>query len=143
MRISRLSHGDIVGGHPQHLLSHALSRPYLQVSISTVGIYYALYTFLCLLGSLENFLYGFVVPILPYILEIRNHVDPTDTQRLTYQILTLYGATAVVAGIVIGQLADKLKSRKLPLVLGLLFALLGTAVFATSTKCKDIGQRNE
>lgn len=87
--------------------------------------------------SLENFLYGFVVPILPYILEIRNHVDPADTQRLTYQILTLYGAIAVVAGIVIGQLADKSKSRKLPLVLGLAFALLGTAVFAASTKCKD------
>ena len=88
--------------------------------------------------SLEDFLYGFVVPILPYILEIRNHVDPTDTQRLIYQILTLYGATAVAAGIVIGQLADKSESRKLPLVSGLAFALLGTTVFATATKCKDI-----
>ena len=54
----------------------------------------SIHELICLL-SLENFLYGFVVPILPYILEIRNHVDPTDTQRLIYQILTLYGATAV------------------------------------------------
>ncbi|OJJ33487.1 hypothetical protein ASPWEDRAFT_115097 [Aspergillus wentii DTO 134E9] len=81
----------------------------------------------------ESFLYGFIVPILPFILEDRSHVDPADTQRLTYQVLTLYGGVAVVSGIVIGQLADRAKSRKLPLIVGLGIAFVGTLVLATAT----------
>ncbi|KAE8382967.1 major facilitator superfamily domain-containing protein [Aspergillus bertholletiae] len=82
----------------------------------------------------ENFLYGFVVPILPYILEDRNHVEPSDTQRLTYQVLTIYGAVAVVSGLLIGHWADRINSRRAPLILGLGVALVGTIVLATSTK---------
>ncbi|KAE8365913.1 MFS general substrate transporter [Aspergillus caelatus] len=82
----------------------------------------------------ENFLYGFVVPILPYILENRNHVEPSDTQRLTYQVLTIYGAVAVISGLLIGHWADRIKSRRIPLILGLGVALVGTVVLATATK---------
>lgn len=85
--------------------------------------------------SLESFLYGFVVPILPYIFEDRNNVDPSDTQRLIYQVLTLYGGASVVSGIAIGQLADRAKSRKVPLVLGLGIAFVGTLIFAAASRC--------
>lgn len=74
-----------------------------------------------------------MIPILPYILEKRNNVDPKDTQQFTYLILTTYGATAVVSGPVIGQLTDRFKYPKIILAVGLGIALLGTVVLATST----------
>jgi MFS family permease len=73
--------------------------------------------------------------MLPFILENRNHVDPSDIQRLTYQVFTVYGAVAVVSGMIIGYLADQIRSRKLPMILGLVIAFVGTAALATATKC--------
>ncbi|KAH8205722.1 hypothetical protein TruAng_000216 [Truncatella angustata] len=87
---------------------------------------------------IESFLYSFVVPILPYLLEVRNHVDPRDTVRLTYQILTSYGIVAVISGIAIGQSADHIKSRKLPLVLGLGVAFVGTVTLACATQLSGV-----
>ncbi|KAK5991483.1 putative MFS-type transporter C18.02-like protein [Cladobotryum mycophilum] len=86
----------------------------------------------------ESFLFGFVVPILPYILEDRNHVAPEDIQRLTYQILTTYGAVAVASGLFIGQLADLAKSRQMPLIIGLGIAFTGTALLAASTNLPGV-----
>jgi MFS family permease len=54
---------------------------------------------------------------------------------LTYQVLTIYGAVAVISGLLIGHWADRIKSRRTPLVLGLGVALVGTIVLATATKC--------
>jgi MFS family permease len=73
--------------------------------------------------------------MLPYILENRNHVDRSDIQRLTYQVFTVYGAVAVVSGIIIGYLADQIRSRKHPMMLGLVVAFVGTVALATATKC--------
>ncbi|KAF3490737.1 uncharacterized protein GIQ15_00254 [Arthroderma uncinatum] len=86
----------------------------------------------------ETFVHGFVVPILPYILEKRNNVDPADTQQLTYLVLSAYGAAAVASGPVIEQLTDRIKSRKIILVLGLGVALIGTATLATSTNGRTL-----
>lgn len=82
---------------------------------------------------LESFLYSFIIPILPYMLEERNHVDPSDIQRLTYQILTLYGVVSLVSSIFIGQLADLATTRKMPLVAALVVAIIGTLAVAAAT----------
>ncbi|KAF3912371.1 hypothetical protein AA313_de0207942 [Arthrobotrys entomopaga] len=81
----------------------------------------------------ETFLYDFVVPILPYILEERNGVDPDHIQKLTYQILTVYGAVLVFSGPFIGQWADKAKSRRSPLIISLAVSVIGTVILAAST----------
>ncbi|KID80719.1 uncharacterized protein G6M90_00g006490 [Metarhizium brunneum] len=81
----------------------------------------------------ESFLYSFIIPILPYMLEERNHVDPSDIQRLTYQILTLYGVVSLVSSIFIGQLADLATTRKMPLVAALVVAIIGTLAVAAAT----------
>ncbi|KAJ6103111.1 hypothetical protein N7486_005538 [Penicillium sp. IBT 16267x] len=86
----------------------------------------------------ETFLYGFVVPILPYILQTRNHVDFSDVQRLTYLILTTYGAVSIIASVFIGQLADRAGSRKMPLVLSLALTFAGTLFLAASTNLAGI-----
>ncbi|KHN97970.1 Major facilitator superfamily domain, general substrate transporter [Metarhizium album ARSEF 1941] len=81
----------------------------------------------------ESFLYSFIIPILPYILQERNHVDPSDIQRLTYQILTLYGLVSLASSVFIGQLADLATTRKMPLVVALLVAIAGTLAVAAAT----------
>ncbi|KAK6339816.1 hypothetical protein TWF718_009206 [Orbilia javanica] len=81
----------------------------------------------------ETFLYGFIVPILPEILLERNHVGPSDLQRVTYQILTLYGAVSMASSLFIGELADRAGSRQTPLILSLITALVGTLALAVST----------
>ncbi|OAL75562.1 hypothetical protein A7D00_1161 [Trichophyton violaceum] len=98
------------------------------------------FTVACVVVTLfaETFTHGFVIPILPYILEKRNNVDPKDTQQFTYLILTTYGATAVVSGPVIGQLTDRFKYPKIILAVGLGIALLGTVVLATSTNLINV-----
>ncbi|KOS22773.1 putative MFS-type transporter [Escovopsis weberi] len=52
---------------------------------------------------------------------------------MTYIILTMYGATAIVAGLFIGHLADLFKSRRTSLILALCLALVGTIMLAAST----------
>ncbi|KAK6540422.1 hypothetical protein TWF694_009218 [Orbilia ellipsospora] len=81
----------------------------------------------------ETFLYDFIVPILPYILEQRNGVDPDDIQKLTYQILTVYGVVLVFSGPFIGQWADKAKTRRTPLIISLAVSIVGTVILAAST----------
>ncbi|KAF3136172.1 hypothetical protein TWF703_005817 [Orbilia oligospora] len=82
----------------------------------------------------ETFLYGFIVPILPEILQDRNNVPPGDIQRVTYQLLTIYGAIAMVSSMLIGELADRASSRQTPLIIALAVAFVGTLTLALSTK---------
>ncbi|KAF2212211.1 hypothetical protein CERZMDRAFT_59132 [Cercospora zeae-maydis SCOH1-5] len=82
----------------------------------------------------ESFLFAFLTPSLPYILEVRVHVDPSDIQRQTWQLFTSYGALAIIFALFIGQLSDLFKSRKAPLLLSLGFAFSGTFILAASTQ---------
>lgn len=89
-----------------------------------------------LIRYLDSFLYGFVVPLLPYLLEVRNGVAPAELQRYTYLVLTLYGGVACASAISIGHLGDSFRSRKTPLLVSLLLALLGTLILAAATECQ-------
>lgn len=84
----------------------------------------------------ETFCYGFIVPILPYMVEKRNHIDPSKTQQVTYLLLMCYGIVSTISSIFIGQLADRCQSRKGPLILSLIITLIGTVVLAVSQNCK-------
>ncbi|RDW76834.1 uncharacterized protein DSM5745_06826 [Aspergillus mulundensis] len=78
----------------------------------------------------ECFLFGFVVPILPYMLETRLALDPSQTQNLTTTLLTLYGAVSLVSAPFIAHFADKTPSRKGPLLLALAACASGTVLVA-------------
>ncbi|KAL4885818.1 major facilitator superfamily domain-containing protein [Aspergillus karnatakaensis] len=78
----------------------------------------------------ESFLFGFVVPILPYMLETRLRHDPADTQNFTTTLLTLYGVVSLVSAPCIAHFADKTPSRKVPLLLSLTACALGTGLVA-------------
>lgn len=86
--------------------------------------------------SPEIFLYGFLVPMLPYMLEERMHQDPSQTQRLTSISLALHGLVSAFGGPLIGHLADKAPNRKVPFLVALVGCIIGTFMVACTT---DVG----
>ncbi|KAJ5690051.1 MFS transporter [Penicillium macrosclerotiorum] len=87
----------------------------------------------CVALFIEIFLYGFLVPILPYMLENRLHVDPSQTQRFTSISLALHGLMSAFGGPLIGHFADKAADRRTPLLVALVGCIIGTAMVACGT----------
>jgi len=89
--------------------------------ISTVGI--GMFT--------DMFLYGLIVPVLPFMLEERVHTPKSQIQSYVSTLLAVYAAASMVASPVSGILADKLSSsRQLPFLLGLIILALATVLLA-------------
>ncbi|KAI9873174.1 MAG: hypothetical protein M1830_000751 [Pleopsidium flavum] len=82
----------------------------------------------------ELFLYGFIVPILPYMLQQRIGVNRTDTQSITSNLLGIFAGIQILMGPVIGILADKSSRRQSPLLFGLFIALAGTILMAVTLR---------
>lgn len=84
--------------------------------VSTVGI--GLFT--------DLFLYGLVVPILPFILRDRVNMPPEQIQSNVSGLLAAYAAASVLFSPPAGILADRLPTRQLPFLVGLVALLLAT-----------------
>ena len=83
---------------------------------STVGI--GLFT--------DLFLYGLVVPILPFILRDRIGIPVAETQSHVSGLLAAYAGASVLFSPVAGVIADKLSARQLPFLVGLVALLAAT-----------------
>ena len=77
----------------------------------------------------DLFLYGLIVPILPFILEDRINVPPGQVQTYTSALLAAYAGASVLSSPPVGILADKLSARQLPFLIGLLALLAATLLF--------------
>ena len=84
--------------------------------VSTVGI--GLFT--------DLFLYGLVVPILPFILRDRVQLQPDQIQSHVSALLAAYAGASVLFSLPAGIIADKLPTRQLPFLTGLAALLLAT-----------------
>lgn len=84
--------------------------------VSTVGI--GLFT--------DLFLYGLVVPILPFILQDRIHLPSSQIQSHVSALLAAYAGASVLFSPPAGVIADRLSTRQLPFLLGLTALLLAT-----------------
>lgn len=84
--------------------------------LSTVGI--GLFT--------DLFLYGIVVPILPFILTDRLHIPHHQVQTYTSALLASYAGASVLFSLPAGIIADKLPARQIPFLLGIFALLLAT-----------------
>lgn len=73
------------------------------------------------------FLYGIIVPVIPFALETRSHVDENRVQYWVSVLVAIYGAALLAFSPICGWLADRGSSRRSPLLLGLA-ALLGSTV---------------
>ncbi|KAF7917623.1 uncharacterized protein EAE98_010039 [Botrytis deweyae] len=78
----------------------------------------------------ETFLYGFLVPILGYMLQERLHINQSQIQIFTSAVLALHGALAMLSSPIIGHFADKSSNRKLWLLFSLAWCIIGTGMVA-------------
>ncbi|KAF4543453.1 Tetracycline resistance protein TetA/multidrug resistance protein MdtG [Lasiodiplodia theobromae] len=76
----------------------------------------------------DLFLYGLIVPILPYMLNDRLGIPESDVQPYVSGLLTAYAAASVLFSPVAGVLADRVSTRQAPFLLGLLSLLAATVL---------------
>ena len=69
------------------------------------------------------------------MIEVRLHIDPSQTQRLTSIVLAIHGLIALFAAPIIAHFTDKTPSRKIPLLLSLAGCFAGTLLLASSSSC--------
>ncbi|KAJ4313508.1 hypothetical protein N0V84_009385 [Fusarium piperis] len=76
----------------------------------------------------DIFLYGVIVPVLPFSLEKRVGVTTDRVQYWVSIALAVYGAALLGGSPVWGYLADRIQNRRIPMLIGLLL-LTGATVF--------------
>ncbi|KAE8356112.1 major facilitator superfamily domain-containing protein [Aspergillus coremiiformis] len=81
----------------------------------------------------DVFLYTFVVPILPYILERRLGLPVSLTQRLSFALLAESAIVSLICSPFIGHYADQMSSKKILLLASLAAALFSTILLAMAT----------
>jgi MFS family permease len=99
---------------PPFLLKYRSSTPFI---IFTIAL--AVFT--------DIFLYGLIVPVIPYSITVQAGIAEDRVQQWTAILLACYNATLFVGSPLVGWYADNSNSRRLPLLLGLL-ALAGATV---------------
>ncbi|KAJ5811348.1 hypothetical protein N7474_007649 [Penicillium riverlandense] len=84
-------------------------------------------------ASTDIFLYGLIVPVAPTALEQIVGLAKEDIQPWTSTLLALYAAALLAFSPIIGYVADRFESRRLPMLAGL-FAVGGaTALLCVGT----------
>jgi MFS family permease len=76
-------------------------------------------TTICLAVFTDIFLYGIIVPVIPYALLSRAGVPQSSVQSYVSVLLAVYGAALMVSSPFAGWYADRSSSRRLPLLFGL------------------------
>ncbi|KAK2625777.1 hypothetical protein QTJ16_005089 [Diplocarpon rosae] len=99
---------------PPYLLTVRSSKTFILVTI-------------CIAVFTDIFLYGIIVPVIPFALSSRANVPQSSVQSYVSILLAVYGAALLIASPFAGWYADCSSSRRLPLLIGLL-ALAGATV---------------
>ncbi|KAF7882013.1 uncharacterized protein EAF01_011793 [Botrytis porri] len=81
----------------------------------------------------DLFLYGLIVPILPFILSDRIGVEQSEIQYYTSVLLASYAGASVLFSFPAGYIADRLSSRQLPFLVGLVALLASTVLLMLGT----------
>ncbi|PQE21104.1 hypothetical protein CJF32_00005541 [Rutstroemia sp. NJR-2017a WRK4] len=82
---------------------------------------------ICIAVFTDIFLYGIIVPVIPFALSARAGVPESSVQSWVSVLLAVYGAALLVGSPIAGWYADNSSSRRLPLLIGLLM-LAGSTV---------------
>ncbi|KAF9892236.1 hypothetical protein FE257_002013 [Aspergillus nanangensis] len=81
----------------------------------------------------DELLYAFMVPLLPYVLEQRIHLDSSLTQRCTSVFLIEGALVSVISSPFVGALADRVSSKKTLLLSTLVLTLVSSVWLAITT----------
>jgi MFS family permease len=76
----------------------------------------------------DLFLYGLIVPILPFMLRERVGVPEDQIQSHVSALLAAYAAASVLSSPVAGLLADRMSTRQSPFLFGLTALLAATVL---------------
>lgn len=76
----------------------------------------------------DLFLYGLIVPVLPYMLQDRVGLPQEQVQSHVSGLLAAYAAASVVFSPAAGILADKVSTRQAPFLFGLASLLASTVL---------------
>ncbi|RKF65367.1 putative MFS-type transporter C18.02 [Golovinomyces cichoracearum] len=76
----------------------------------------------------DLFLYGLIVPTLPFILSNRLHIPSDDMQKSISLLLSFYGGASVLISLPAGYIADLLPSRQPSFLCGLSAMFISTAL---------------
>ncbi|KAI1505197.1 major facilitator superfamily domain-containing protein [Biscogniauxia marginata] len=78
----------------------------------------------------DLFLYGLVVPVLPFMLRDRLAIPEDEIQSYVSNLLAAYAGASVVSSLPAGWIADKMNSRQAPFLSGLGALLAATIMLA-------------
>ncbi|KAI0148640.1 major facilitator superfamily domain-containing protein [Xylariaceae sp. FL1272] len=78
----------------------------------------------------DLFLYGLVVPVLPFMLRDRLSIPEDKIQSHVSGLLAAYAGASVVSSVPAGWMADRTSSRQGPFLCGLVALLVGTIILA-------------
>jgi MFS family permease len=76
----------------------------------------------------DVFLYGIIVPVLPFALSGRAGIEKNEVQSMISVLLAVYGGALLIGAPVCGWVADRFDSRRWSFMVGLL-ALAGSTIF--------------
>ncbi|ETS85443.1 hypothetical protein PFICI_03468 [Pestalotiopsis fici W106-1] len=78
----------------------------------------------------DLFLYGLVVPVLPFMLSDRLSIPENEIQSYVSGLLAVYAGVQLLCSVPVGWIADRAPSRQLPFLCGLVALLAGTVMLA-------------
>ncbi|KAI0201467.1 major facilitator superfamily domain-containing protein [Astrocystis sublimbata] len=78
----------------------------------------------------DLFLYGLVVPVLPFMLQSRLGIPENETQSYVSNLLAAYAGASVLSSLPAGWIADRTQSRQVPFLCGLAALLAATIMLA-------------
>ena len=78
----------------------------------------------------DLFLYGLVVPVLPFMLRDRVDLPDDKVQSYVSGLLAAYAGASVVSSVPAGWIADRTNARQLPFLAGLAALLAATILLA-------------
>lgn len=78
----------------------------------------------------DLFLYGLVVPVLPFMLRDRVNLPEEKVQSYVSAMLAAYAGASVIFSLPAGIIADKVKTRQAPFLSGLAALLAATLMLA-------------
>ncbi|KAL7619629.1 hypothetical protein AAE478_010170 [Parahypoxylon ruwenzoriense] len=78
----------------------------------------------------DLFLYGLVVPVLPFMLRDRLSIPEPQIQSYVSNLLAAYAGASVVSSVPAGWIADRTSSRRAPFLAGLAALLAATVMLA-------------
>ncbi|KAA8646644.1 uncharacterized protein ATNIH1004_005319 [Aspergillus tanneri] len=87
----------------------------------------------CVAVFTDIFLYGLVVPMLPFALADRLGLAEGDIQRWNSILLAVYGASILLGSLLFGWVGDRTKTKQLPFMLGLVVVGGATLLFSLTT----------